>query len=150
MNKGAGTLGRLFLLGFLAVTISFGFLKQVKVALRSLDNMSAPKTEAGQETRLLKQSLFHLHEPEDLTKLKIGYITNRTNKNTQERPVTEYYYDAQYVFAPLILHNGKTEADYYLLDFTSQDELMDYCYRNSLEVVATEGAMALVSSKVQK
>jgi hypothetical protein len=114
------------------VSVIFGFFKQAKVALRSIDNMRETKTEAGADARALKPPS---------APLKILYVSDRTDREGQN------YYDAQYGFAPLLISDKADKADWALLEFTEDRLLKDYCAKNHWRIVARRGRTAFAEAQ---
>ncbi len=125
----------------LTVTIVFGLWKQVKTAVRSTRAMVGTHLENGDDARYLKIK-FEETTAEFARQVTIAYISDHANGN---RRAEEFYYAAQYGFAPYLIHKDSTDADYFLLDFMSQDSIRKYADEKKLSIIEQRGLMALAS-----
>lgn len=124
----------------LTVTVSFGLFKQVKMMWGAGAAVVGPHVEPGADARFLKSRLEELASGR-LKEARIQYASDRVDG---ARSAGEFHYDAQYGFAPYLVHYRPVEeADYYLLDFISQEALSDYVAEHGLTVIAGSGFLAV-------
>ena len=129
----------------LMATILFGLFRQFKVMFQSIDSMRTSQLEAGEDARFFKNRLEQRIGSQKTNHAVIVYITDRTDAEGR-KPGVEFYYDAQYGFAPFILKNGHAEgADYYLLDFASERALSNYLETRGFVIFEKRGLMVLAT-----
>ena len=135
-----------FVLVLMIFSIGFGFLKQSKTVVYAIGHISAPHEDAGASMRYLRDRLLSLKSHRQLKESQFSYVSDRQN-GPVERPVEQFYYDAQYAFAPYSLFYQKSGADFYLLDFKSGEALASYLSENSLQIIAKQRAYVLAMKK---
>ncbi len=128
------------------VSVGFGFFKQIKTACHSIDSMMVYHEDAGASIRFLRDRLFSLQSSQKLRSSRFSYVSDRQDRFS-ERPVEQFYYAAEYAFAPYSFSYQEPQADFYMLDFVSKESLRDYLAKNSLEVIAVRGLYTLAKKK---
>lgn len=128
---------RALFLSIALVSIGFGVLKQIKTAVYSRDEMVLPKMEAGSDAAALKRALLAVKDLEVMRKEVISYKA-QWDKPPQ-RPEMEYYYDAQYGFAPLVLTDRLVASGYWVIQFSSHETKDRYLRENNLSELVSEG-----------
>ena len=126
----------------LFVSIGFGFLKQAKTVCRSWDSMVSPHREPGQAYQILKEKSGSLQKPGVKNAGFFSYLSDRRDE-TSARPAVQYYYDFQYAMAPLLVRYQESYADTYFLDFSSDEDLENFCRLHGLTVVFRKGALGI-------
>ena len=105
-------IGTNLLLSLALISIGFGFFKQIRTAARSVREMGVSHEEAGSDLRLLRNGLLETPDGESMVR-SIAYSTDRRQEKGA-RPIGQFYFDAQYAFAPYALK--KDSGDYELRD----------------------------------
>ncbi len=119
----------------LAVTVVFGFIKQVK----TFPGLDGPFLSSSEEHGARFIFLRPLLAGE---KARVSYIGDHTKQESGHAAIY-YYYDAQYALAPVLIANGKTDAELFVLDFTSAAALEAYVREHQLTLIERQGAVAL-------
>jgi len=135
------------ILSLLAVSISFGLIKQIKTAWQSIDLITESAQDIGLPFFTYKQQLMERHPQSSWRFLHVAYATDRgTNGLSKEgRPNVEFRYDAQYGMAPIIFRDNPRRADYLVLDFENPDAFDEYVRLNALDILASSDLTALVT-----
>ena len=134
------------LFALLIVSIGFGFLKQVKKTDLFPENAVSTDREAGVGIELLRNELLARRPLRELKQCHFSYLSDRQTV-PGERPAKQYYYDAQYAFAPLSLFYQEPSADFYVLDFISSEALQRALSQKSLIVLSKQGDCILATKE---
>ena len=126
------------------VSISFGLVKQGKTAIQSAAHYQVIQKDRGASIRSLREKLLKKMPPATLGDSQFAYLTDRID-GPGLRPAREFYYDAQYAFAPYGLGFQEAEADFYIIDYTSPQEAQMVLTRHSLRTLAEEDGVLLAT-----
>jgi hypothetical protein len=134
----------LFFLAIALASIGFGIFKQVKTAACSLGEMTAPKIQPGSDAAAIKRAFLNVRKFEAARDEIISYQSQGDKPG--QRPDFEYYYDAQYGFAPLVLTNRPAASSYRVIEFLSQDAKDRYLKEHDLRPLVSEGLWVVAAA----
>ena len=106
----------------LVVSIGFGFVKQIKGQSGADRDLSEQRSDAGAQARQLRDELLARYGLERLEKEGVGYTFKPSGRAVTRDPA-EFYYDAQYAFAPIVLKREDTHAGFRLVDHEGRLEI---------------------------
>ncbi|MBI3252532.1 MAG: hypothetical protein HYZ52_04360 [Candidatus Omnitrophica bacterium] len=129
---------RKFLLCFvLILSIAFGFIRQIKIACRSVQALVSRHEAVDSRYRILKDKILSFVSSSPFDFSRFSYVSGIPGK------AAERYYDFQYAMAPHLISDNNAHADHFVLDFETPESLESHCRDNSLEVLFQSGGLAI-------
>lgn len=122
-----------------AVSAVLGFTQQIKTILGSVPAVTAAHVEPGNDAACLKREMIARLRSEAARPV-VAYLTDRFETAAA---VPEFFYAAQYGFAPYVLRPDRENADYTLLDFESPEKLARAVSERRLSVIGRSGTLVL-------
>ena len=103
-----------------------------------MDAMFAVHQDAGACIRQLRDEAMK----KGVSQSRFSYFSDRVDAEG-ERPAREYFLDAQYGIAPIIMAYQDPQSDFYVLDFVSKKNLDEFMILHSLAALSKKGSCVL-------